>query len=215
MTAQPRIATAADDANAQFALVGLDKDLLDSLGVRIVAIFDLKSRGAAYGIPVIGSDDAWPAYKAAHPAVRPLMAIDPPLLRRKLTAHYGRDDVVSFVAPSAEVSHHVVFGKGVVIQRRVYVSADVRLAEGVRINVGTQIHHDCELGSFTTVAPGALLMGSVKVGADVYIGAGAVILQGLTIADGATIGAGAVVTRAVNANETVAGCPAKPLFGAK
>jgi len=195
----------------KLALVGLDKDLLDSLGDQVVAIFDPKIRGDVWGIPVIGSDDAWPAYKAAHPEVRPLIAIDPPALRRKLADHYGYRDMASFVAPTARLSKRAYLGAGVVIQHDVFVSADVRLDDGVRVNVGAQIHHDCVLGGFATVAPGAALMGSVTVGAAAYIGAGSVILQGGAIGDGATVGAGAVVTRPVAPGETVIGAPAGPL----
>lgn len=193
----------------KFAVVGVDKDLLDALGDRAVAVFDPGHRGAVLGIPVIGGDDAWAAYKAAHGDVRPLMAIDPPVLRRKLTAHYGESDVASYIDSWAIVSAHARLGHGVVAQRLAVVSADVALGDGVRINAGAQIHHDCKLGDFTTVAPGALLMGSVTVGSEVYIGAGAVILQGLSVGHGATIGAGAVVTKSVPAGATVVGVPAR------
>ena len=193
----------------KLAVVGVDKALLDALGARVVAIFDPAHRGSVLGIPVIGGDDAWSAYKAAHSDVRPLMAIDPPSLRRKLTAHYGESDVASYIDDRAIVSAHARLGHGVVVQRLALVSADVELGDGVRINVGAQIHHDCKLGHFTTVAPGALLMGSVIVGSEVYIGAGAVMLQGLSVGDGATIGAGAVVTKPVPAGATVVGVPAR------
>ena len=195
--------------DAKLAIVGVDKDLLDAIGCRAVAVFDPAHRGTVLGVPVIGGDDAWPAYKAAHSDVRPLMAIDPPALRRKLTDHYGEHDVASYIDGRASLSVHVRAGHGVVVQRLAFVSADVELADGVRINVGAQIHHDCKLGGFTTVAPGALLMGTVTVGSEVYIGAGAVVLQGLTIGDGATIGAGAVVTKSVPAGTVVVGAPAR------
>lgn len=195
----------------KLAVIGVDKDLLDAVGDRAVAIFDPTHRGAVMGVPVIGGDDAWAAYKNANPRVRPLMAIDPPALRRKLTAHYGECDVVSYVDGKACVSAHARLGHGIVVQRLVLVSADAELGDGVRINVGAQIHHDCKLGSFTTVAPGALLMGSVAVGSEVYIGAGAVVLQGLMVGDGATIGAGAVVTKPVPAGATVIGVPARAM----
>ena len=195
----------------KLAMVGLDKDLLDILGDRVVAIFDPEVRGDVWGIPVIGGDDAWPEFKAAHPDVRPLLAIDPPALRRKLAAHYGFGDMASFVAPTACVSGRAQLGAGVVVQHGVYVSADVRLEDGVRINVGSQIHHDCVLGGFATIAPGAALMGSVTVGADAYVGAGSIVLQGRVIGDGATVGAGAVVTGPVAPGETVAGVPARPI----
>jgi sugar O-acyltransferase (sialic acid O-acetyltransferase NeuD family) len=195
----------------KFALVGLDKDLLDALGDRVVAIFDPNIVGDVWGIPVIGGDDAWIAYSSAHPDIRPLLAIDPPLLRRKLAAHYGKSGLGSFVASTAYLSKHARIGAGVMVQHNAMVSADVRLDDGVRVNVGASIHHDCAVGGFVTLAPGAALMGSVKVEPDSYIGAGAVVLQGLSIGEGATIGAGAVVTRSVPPGAVVAGVPAEPL----
>ena len=171
----------------KLALIGLDKDLLDALGRRVVAIFDPKVAGDVWGIPVIGGDDAWPAFSVANPDVRPLMAIDLPLVRRKLAAHYRLQNLASFVAPTAHLSKRAHIGAGVVVQHGAIISADVRLDDGVRINIGAHIHHDCTVGSFATVAPGAALMGSVRVGADAYIGAGAIVLQGLTIGEGAVI----------------------------
>jgi sugar O-acyltransferase (sialic acid O-acetyltransferase NeuD family) len=196
----------------KLAMVGLDKDLLDALGDQVVAIFDPNLHGDVWGIAVIGGDDAWPAYKSAHPEVRPLIAIDVPVLRRKLADEYGYADMASFIAPTARLSARAGLGTGVVIQHNAYISADVRLDDGVRINVGAQIHHDCIVGSFATVAPTAALMGSVTVGAAAYIGAGAVILQGGAVGDGATVGAGAVVTRPVAPGETVVGAPARPIL---
>ena len=49
----------------------------------------------------------------------------------------------------------------------------------------------------------------VVIGNDVWIGAGATILPGVQIADGSVVGAGAVVNRNVEADEIVAGIPAK------
>ena len=195
----------------KLAVIGIDKDLLDAVGRRAVAVFDPAYTGTVLGVPVVGGDDAWPAFKAAHPDVRPLMAIDPPALRRNLTAYYGERDIASYIDVRASVSDHARIGRGVVVQRLAFLSADAELGDGVRINVGAQIHHDCTIGRFTTVAPGALLMGSVTVGAEVYIGAGAVILQGLAVGDGATIGAGAVVTKPVPAGATIIGVPARAM----
>jgi len=191
-----------------YALIGLDKDLLDALAGQVVAIFDPSLSGEVWGIPVIGGDEAWPAFADENAGVEPLLAVDPPGRRRDLAAHYGHDRLASWVAPDADVSARATLGRGAVVQRRAYVSADVRLDDGVRINVGAQVHHDCTVGSFSTVAPGARLMGAVTVGRGVYIGAGATVLQGVTVGDDAVVGAGSVVTKPVAPGATVVGVPA-------
>jgi acetyltransferase-like isoleucine patch superfamily enzyme len=76
--------------------------------------------------------------------------------------------------------------------------------------------HDCTIGDFVTLAPGALVNGAVEIGDGAYVGAGAVIKQGAAgaprrIGAGAVIGMGAVVTRDVADGETVVGNPARTL----
>ncbi|MEO2037445.1 MAG: DapH/DapD/GlmU-related protein, partial [Martelella sp.] len=74
------------------------------------------------------------------------------------------------------------------------------------------IEHDCVIGDFVTLAPGAKVNGNITIGDHVYIGSGAVIRQGTTIGPGATIGMGAVVLRDVPPGVTVVGNPAKALL---
>ncbi len=198
-----------------FALVGLDKDLLDALGDSVKGIFDPKVTGTVLGIPVIGGDEDWPAYKAEHPDVSAILGVDPPMLRARLASFYGKDVLATYIADHADVSPHTRIGNAVVVQRRAYISAGVHLGEGARINVGAQIHHDCSVGKYATIAPAAALMGSVVIGPHSYVGAGAVILQGISVGDGATVGAGAVVTEPVPAGKTVVGIPAKQIQGKK
>jgi acetyltransferase-like isoleucine patch superfamily enzyme len=71
------------------------------------------------------------------------------------------------------------------------------------------VDHDCRIGDFVHVAPGAVLGGGVMVGGRVLVGAGAVVLPGLTLGAGCTVGAGAVVTRNVAPRAVVVGVPAK------
>jgi sugar O-acyltransferase (sialic acid O-acetyltransferase NeuD family) len=193
----------------KFALIGLDKDLLDSLGDKVCAIFDLNVKTDVLGIEVIGEDLDWPAWKAQNPFVRPILAIDPPLLRRKLFTFYGGNDVASFVSSQAYVSSQAQLGVAHTIQHNVYISASVELGTCVRINVGAQIHHDCVVSSFVTLAPRCQLMGNVKIGCNSYVGANATILQGVTIGENVMIGAGSVVTRDIPDNVTVVGVPGK------
>lgn len=109
----------------------------------------------------------------------------------------------TFVSPSAKIS------EGTVVLHRALVQADSIIGRHVILNTGSQIDHDCVIGDFSHIAPGAILCGGVRVGKNVLIGAGAVILPGIKIGDNATIGAGSIVTKNVKENEVVKGNPAK------
>ena len=103
---------------------------------------------------------------------------------------------------------HSAAAYGLFMQKNSFISADVLLGRGVRLNYGATVMHDCVLEDFVTVAPCATLLGGVKVGELSYIGAGATILPYLNIGKGCVIGAGAVVTKDVANGTSVKGVPA-------
>ncbi len=92
-----------------------------------------------------------------------------------------------------------------------------QVSNGVNIGMGTMayynvvITHDCTVGKFVELSPGATLLGNVHVGDFTHIGANATILPNLTIGKNCRIGAGAVVTKNVKDHEVVVGIPAKRL----
>jgi sugar O-acyltransferase (sialic acid O-acetyltransferase NeuD family) len=88
------------------------------------------------------------------------------------------------------------------------VGPDTLIGHSVIINHGAIVDHDCEIGSFTHIAPGATLGGGVQIGKNCLIGSGAVVLPGVRIADNCTVGAGSVVLEDIPANETRIGNPA-------
>lgn len=83
------------------------------------------------------------------------------------------------------------------------------IATGAICNTGCIVEHECAVGEFAHIGPGAVLCGNVKVGAGSFVGANAVIRQGVTIGNNAMIGAGAVVVKDVADGVTVVGVPAK------
>ena len=87
----------------------------------------------------------------------------------------------------------------------------VEIGRGVICNTSTSIDHECIIGDFTHIAPGAVLCGNVKVGRNTFIGANSVIRQGIIIGDNVTIGAGTVVVKDIPDGATVVGNPAKNL----
>jgi acetyltransferase-like isoleucine patch superfamily enzyme len=84
-----------------------------------------------------------------------------------------------------------------------------KIGNGVICNTTCIIEHECAVGDFAHIGPGAVLCGNVTIGSLAFVGAGAIIRQGITVGENAMIGAGAVVVKDVPNGVTVKGCPAK------
>ena len=101
--------------------------------------------------------------------------------------------------------------RGIFIQKLCFISSNVNIGDGVKINVGAQIHHDVSIEKYCTIAPRAVILGSVKIGKYTYIGANSTIKQNVKIGKNVIIGAGAVVVKDIKNNQIVAGNPAKEI----
>ena len=132
--------------------------------------------------------------------------------RQRLTAQAvqagGRG--LTLIHPRAVVSRFATLGDGVFVAALAVAGPDAQLDDGVIVNHGAVVDHDCRIGAFSHLAPNSSLGGGVRVGVRCLIGAGAVILPGVSLGDDVVIGAGAVVTRDVASNQTWAGVPATP-----
>ena len=83
------------------------------------------------------------------------------------------------------------------------------LEAGVHIDIGSIIHHDCQLSSGARVAAHAVLAGYCKVERDAYIGLGAHVRQRITLGSSCVVGMGSVVVKDVEPNSVVYGVPAR------
>lgn len=131
-------------------------------------------------------------------------------LRRKL---FGYFEEKGFSLPAvrnkdAWLSDKSVLHKGCFVAHGCQVNALSVIGRGTILNTDTVIEHECEVGEFVNVAPGAVLLGSVIVEEGAFIGANAVIRQGVTVGQDAVIGQGAVVVKDVPPGETWIGNPA-------
>ncbi len=92
-----------------------------------------------------------------------------------------------------------------------FIGPKVQLGRGVLINTRANVHHECKIGDYCEIGPGAIILGNASLGKKCRIGAGAVILPGISLGDHVIVGAGAVVTKNIMDNTKVIGVPAKTL----
>jgi sugar O-acyltransferase (sialic acid O-acetyltransferase NeuD family) len=99
--------------------------------------------------------------------------------------------------------------QGVMVAANATINPLAQIGKGVICNTNCSIDHECIIGDFAHIAPGAVLCGNVKIGDGTFVGANSVIKQGITIGNNCIIGAGAVVVKDVPDGATVVGVPAK------
>ncbi|HPH84337.1 MAG TPA: acetyltransferase [Ferruginibacter sp.] len=120
---------------------------------------------------------------------------------------------VNAIHPAAVIDSSVVMGMyGIMVGAGVCINPLAEVRDGAICNTGCIIEHECVVGRFAHIGPGAVLCGNVTVGDGSYVGAGAVVRQGVKIGSQAMIGAGAVVLKDVADGETVVGNPSRILI---
>ncbi len=113
--------------------------------------------------------------------------------------------------PTAEIGYGVQLGSMIMLGAYSMINPLATLGNGVIVNTGAIVEHECIIGDFVHIAPGAVLAGNVTVGDHTFIGAGSVVKQGVNICKDVIIGAGAVVVKDIEEPGTYVGIPAKKL----
>ena len=117
---------------------------------------------------------------------------------------------INIVHPSAVVDPSAtVAPSGVMIAANATINPLAKIGTGAICNSGCIIEHECRVGDFAHIGPGAVLCGNVKIGETTFVGANSVVRQGISIGNNVMIGAGSVVVKDVPDNVTVMGNPAR------
>ncbi len=103
----------------------------------------------------------------------------------------------------------VIASHGVMIAPNVTINALAKIGIGVICNTYAVIEHECIIGDFAHIGPGAVLCGNVTIGENSFVGAKSVVRENITIGKNVMIGAGAVVVKNIPDNVKVVGNPAR------
>lgn len=115
----------------------------------------------------------------------------------------------TLVHPTAIVSSKAVLKEGCQVLPGAIVNAFAQAGRGCIINTGAIVEHDCSLGDFSHVCPGATLGGGVQLGRRVWFGVGSCAKQLVKIGDGTVVGAGSVVVSDIPQEVVAFGSPAR------
>ena len=173
-------------------------------GYSIIAVVDPGTAKSFHGYRLINSDLM---AIQEYPGIPAVVSIDDCNDRAKVFSFLEKNQVECLSLLGG--TNHSSMGAGAFMQLNSFISSDVTVGKGVRLNYGATAMHDCKLGDFVTLAPRCMLLGGVTVGDMSYVGSCATVLPLVKIGQNCMIGAGAVVTKDVADNSTVKGVPAE------
>ncbi|RPI21630.1 MAG: hypothetical protein EHM70_24850 [Chloroflexota bacterium] len=179
-------------------------DVLRTMGVyRVAGIIDdgRQPGDRVMGVAVLGGAGILPELYAGgvRLAVNAVGGIGNIAVRIKI---FNRLAEAGFVFPviihsTASVDPTAELAPGAQVFTHAYVGSEARVGFGCIVNTGVIVSHDCVLGSYVNLSPGAILAGEVTVGDGALVGMGVTVNLGVKIGAGARIGNGATVKASV------------------
>lgn len=109
----------------------------------------------------------------------------------------------AIIHPSAVVEKSAKIGFGTQVFANAYIGSEAVMDDMCMINTGAIISHDCFVGKFSHIAPGAMLAGAVRVENSALVGMGVTTAIGVQIGEGARIGNGAIILKDVPARKII------------
>lgn len=115
---------------------------------------------------------------------------------------------LNIISQYAIVDQSAVMGINIMIYPGAIIDKDVKLNDGVTVNLGSIVSHNSTIGNSCFIAPGVTIAGFCNVGDCSFIGAGSTIIDNITINNNCKIGAGAVVVNSLLQSGLYIGIPA-------
>lgn len=184
-------------------------DIFQSMAITVVGYCDREQKkNNPYKIKYLGQEDDKNILKTLN-QYDYFVAIGDNEIRKKVQRFLSKNlkFPVNAIHTSSVVSPSVEFGTGCMVSPNATINAYTTIMNGVICNTSSTVEHECKIGDFSHIAPGAVLGGNVEVGYLTLIGANAVVKPGVKVGNKVVIGAGSVIIKDVPNNSKVVGNP--------
>lgn len=141
-----------------------------------------------------------------------IIAVGSPRVRQRILNEMlllGKPKFATLVHPSVVQSALIRINEGCIICAGTILTVDITIGAHSIVNINCTVGHDCNIGSFVTVAPLAAISGNVNIGDYCEIGTSAAIKQGLSIYRGALLGMGGILVKDIPDTALYLGNPAR------
>ena len=188
------------------------KELVEILGYTVEAFYDDDNEKIGKyidGVLVAGRIELEDIIKSKNEYV---IAIGNNQLRKSLGESIKKKgaNLPTLIHPKATISPSAKIGEGCIIHANSYIWTKVNINSFSIISPNTLLAHHTVIGEGGFVSSGANIGAGINFGSCVFIGIGATIMTGVVkLGDNCIIGAGSTVIKDVDANQVVAGVPAK------
>jgi UDP-perosamine 4-acetyltransferase len=161
-------------------------------------------------VPLLGTDADLPRLRADG-LRQAFVAVGDNRARQRISAEVEAlgFSLVNAVSPRAHLAETVRLGSGVAVMAGAVVNAYTTLGNGVILNTGATVDHDCRLEPFVHIAPGCHLAGTVVAAEGVFVGIGSSVVPGCRLGRWSQLGAGSVVIGDVGDEVLALGVPAR------
>ena len=89
------------------------------------------------------------------------------------------------------------------------LTTNIKIGKHALLNRGNHIGHDCEIGEYFSMMPGAIVSGNVRIEDQVYMGTNSSIREKLSICGMSTIGMNSCVVKDIKIVGRYVGTPGK------
>lgn len=181
-------------------------DILRLLNIEILGYTDSSAEEVYSDIKYLGNDDSIKDFEPCDILLVNAIGLMPGKEKRILVHEAFKKDGFNFatvIHPSAIISDTVDISEGSQIMAGVIIQANTLIGPNCIINTGSNIDHDCIIGSSVHIAPGSTLSGNVVIDDYAHIGTGTSIIEGRKIGKNSIIAAGSVIYDDVQENEKI------------